>query len=73
MYGKFNCKGIELHGSFFMQIFWKITIIQELKMYKSDNKLQLSLLNENGENLEDMILWFHKAYGVVLPRRDLGD
>ena len=30
----------------------------------------VSLLNEAREKLEDMIAWFHKAYGVGLPRRD---
>ena len=30
----------------------------------------VSLLNEAREKLEEIILWFHKAYGVVLPRRD---
>ena len=28
------------------------------------------MLNEAREKLEDMIFWFHKAYGVALPRRD---
>lgn len=30
----------------------------------------VSLLNEAREKLEDMIFWFHKAYGAALPRRD---
>ena len=30
----------------------------------------VSLLNEAREKLEEMIFWFHKAYGVALPRRD---
>ena len=30
----------------------------------------VSLLNEAREKLEEMISWFHKAYGVALPRRD---
>ena len=30
----------------------------------------VSLLNEAREKLEEMIAWFHKAYGVALPRRD---
>ena len=30
----------------------------------------ISLLNEAREKLEEMILWFHKTYGVDLPRRD---
>ena len=30
----------------------------------------VSHLNEAREKLEEMIFWFHKAYGVALPRRD---
>ena len=30
----------------------------------------ISLLNEAREKLEEMILWFHKTYGVDLSRRD---
>lgn len=30
----------------------------------------ISLLNEAREKLEVLILWFHKTYGVGLPRRD---
>ena len=30
----------------------------------------ISLLNEAREKLEVLILWFHKTYGVALPRRD---
>ena len=30
----------------------------------------ISLLNEAREKLEEIILWFHKTYGVALPRRD---
>ena len=30
----------------------------------------VSLLNEAREKLEEMIAWFHKTYGVALPRRD---
>lgn len=30
----------------------------------------ISLLNEAREKLEELILWFHKTYGVALPRRD---
>ena len=30
----------------------------------------ISLLNEAREKPEEMIFWFHKAYGVALPRRD---
>lgn len=30
----------------------------------------VSLLNEAREKLEEIIAWFHKAYGVILPRRD---
>lgn len=30
----------------------------------------ISLLNEAREKLEALILWFHKTYGVALPRRD---
>lgn len=30
----------------------------------------VSLLNEAREKLEEMIAWFHKTYGVTLPRRD---
>ena len=30
----------------------------------------ISLLNEAREKLEEMIWWFHKTYGVNLPRRD---
>lgn len=30
----------------------------------------VSLLNEAREKLEEILLWFHKAYGLPLPRRD---
>ena len=30
----------------------------------------VSLLNEAREKLEDIIQWFHKTYGLSLPRRD---